>query len=173
MLKVDAGGHPGLVCIAGCLRECVSFGWWHICSDATAATASLRPFKPRRSRRCVCSYMAPEVMRGDPYNAAVDIFALGCVIWSVFAGQSIASRFQDDKDVREYARRVGEGWRLPMPARFPEGLCRIIKDTWSAEAAERPTAAQVLTQLRAFGLSSDFDEFNGVQASTWCLFSRR
>ena len=101
-------------------------------------------------------YMAPEVLIGKPYNAKVDIFSLGVIVYQIFGCQNISGRFDSEEQVVRFAREVAEGRRLSMPKRFPPALTALIERLWQQVPAARPTAAGALTLLEDFESSPDF-----------------
>jgi Protein kinase domain len=118
-------------------------------------------------------YMAPEVIQGKPYNASVDIFAMGVVMLELFSGRIVSSHFADAAALQRYTAGVVAGRRLPMPNKFPPMLRDIVDEAWHQDPSARPTAAQLVQMLCDFGASSEFDEYAGVEPRGCmpCLYS--
>ena len=93
-------------------------------------------------------YMAPEQARGDRITPAVDIFALGCVLFEAFYGGWQA--FPGDTPAKRYAA-VLENDPLPHPGRRRDdvALADLIQQMLSKDPADRPSAAGVTGALRA------------------------
>ena len=53
------------------------------------------------------------------------------------------------KAVYQYAQRIADGFRQPLPESWPAPLRMLISDCWAQRSSERPTFAQVLDRLRA------------------------
>ena len=89
------------------------------------------------------------------YNAKVDVFACAVMLYQIFAGTNITSRFSAEADGYAFARRVADGHRPSIPAKLPAALAALLRAGWAEEPAERPTVAQMLTQLRAVAASPE------------------
>jgi serine/threonine protein kinase len=95
-----------------------------------------------------------QVLRGKPYNAKVDIFSFGVVVYQIFGKRNISSRFQTEEEVLEFAKSVARGRRLAMPKPFSEPLKDLIDMLWADDPRVRPTAAKALAALKAMETSS-------------------
>jgi len=85
-------------------------------------------------------WAAPELLRGESYGAAVDVYALGIVLWEVWTGQR---PFKDVPAEAMLFRVAVEGLRPPMPPSMPKALCVLLRNCWSSNPAARPTAKHV------------------------------
>jgi predicted ATPase len=83
-------------------------------------------------------YMSPEQARGKPVDARSDLFALGCVLYACFAGESPFARDSTGEAIaallREDADLSGVG--------APEGLQRLIERCLAKDAEARPKSAR-------------------------------
>ena len=87
-------------------------------------------------------FMAPEVMRGDKYDSAVDIYSLGIVLYKLLNSGRMPFmppypqeiRFQDSEMALE--KRLN-GQELPLPDRSGEKLGKIIKKACAFNASDR------------------------------------
>ena len=124
-------------------------------------------------------YMAPCVTLSLPYNEQADLFSLGCVLWELFSGRTIASvvlaggggdpgegvrgeegggargreadpRPPSSARVAElYAHRVARGFRPPIPETWPEPIRSLVAACWRGAPGERPRAREVAEALDA------------------------
>ncbi|XP_059659768.1 serine/threonine-protein kinase EDR1-like isoform X2 [Cornus florida] len=85
-------------------------------------------------------WMAPELIRNEPFSEKCDIFSLGVIMWELCTLNRPWDGVPPERVVYSVAN---EGSRLEIP----EGpLGRLIADCW-AEPHERPTCEQILTRL--------------------------
>jgi len=123
------------------------------------------------------AYMAPEQAEGRKITAAVDVYALGLVLYEAFSGTNPV-RGAGPADT---ARRVG--MELPELARLrrdlPEDLCDAIDAAVSPDPRDRPSPAALRGALRAAVEVVD-DEPGVVDgpaigglAQTWTQIQRR
>jgi hypothetical protein len=104
-----------------------------------------------------------QVFREEAYNAKVDIFAAALMLYQIFAQNSISSAFQTESDAYAFAQRVTNGYRPPHPKKFPPKLVELLDASWAESPVQRPTAVQMLAQLRHFEKSSEWAEMTGVK----------
>ncbi|XP_038682937.1 serine/threonine-protein kinase EDR1-like isoform X2 [Tripterygium wilfordii] len=85
-------------------------------------------------------WMAPELIRNEPFNEKCDIFSLGVIIWELCTLNRPWDGVPKERVVYAVAN---EGSRLEIP----EGpIGRLISDCW-AESHERPSCKEVLSRL--------------------------
>lgn len=85
-------------------------------------------------------WMAPELIRNEPFTEKCDIFSLGVIMWELCTLSRPWEGLPPDRVVYSVAN---EGSRLDIP----EGpLGRLIADCW-AEPQERPSCEVILTRL--------------------------
>ncbi|KAL4573303.1 hypothetical protein LXL04_020103 [Taraxacum kok-saghyz] len=85
-------------------------------------------------------WMAPELIRNEPFTEKCDIFSLGVIMWELCTLNRPWEGLPPDRVVYSVAN---EGSRLEIP----EGpLGRLIADCW-AEPAERPSCEDILVRL--------------------------
>jgi len=115
-------------------------------------------------------YVAPEILRGDPYGAEVDIWSMGIIVYVLLAGYP---PFYDD-DQKRLFRKIKEGkyyfhddyWSHVSPEAMDlirKMLCVPQKERWTArqllshpwitmgeEALKTKDLAQTLVQMKKF-----------------------
>ena len=90
-------------------------------------------------------YMAPEVALCKPYNLTSDIFSFATLMWYVLELKTPYESFT----AGDYKRQVCEqGYRHPIPSKWPVCLRELMKDSWKADLAKRPDFARVSNVLR-------------------------
>ncbi|XP_057792364.1 serine/threonine-protein kinase EDR1-like isoform X2 [Salvia miltiorrhiza] len=85
-------------------------------------------------------WMAPEVIRNEPFTEKCDIFSLGVIIWELYTLNRPWDGTPPERVVHAVAN---EGLRLEMP-QGPVG--RLIADCW-AEPHARPSCEEILARL--------------------------
>lgn len=108
------------------------------------------------SRKGTEDYMAPELYRGEQYGAAVDVYALGMVLYQLLNANRLPFlppapapvSFHDRADAR--ARRLS-GEDLPALDGCDATLLSIVRAACAPEAADRPSAAELRDALQAYG----------------------
>jgi serine/threonine protein kinase len=108
-----------------------------------------------------------QVLRGSPYNAKVDMFSFGIVAYQIFCKQNIASRFQTEEEVLDFAKSVARGRRLAMPKRFPPQLVALVEELWADDPRLRPTAAKCLAALQRMRAQMDSDSTVGASVGAF------
>lgn len=94
------------------------------------------------SRKGTYSYMAPEVYRGEPYGATVDIYSLGIVMYKLLNNNrtpflpSYPEKITFDDREEALIRRI-KGEQIPDPQNGSDELKAIISKAYSFNAADR------------------------------------
>jgi serine/threonine protein kinase/tetratricopeptide (TPR) repeat protein len=97
------------------------------------------------------SYMAPEVLRGQPADARSDLWALGVILFEMTTGQ-LPFRGQSGFDLTSSILRDATP---AMPQRVSPSLAGIIRRCLEKEPAQRyQRAGEVRAALEAIGLST-------------------
>lgn len=111
-------------------------------------------------------YMAPEVYRGDKYDAAVDIYSLGIVLYKLLNHGRMpfmpqwpsAVRFSDSEQALE-RRLVGE--ELPAPDTASGALAAAVLKACAHKPEDRyATATQMKTELEKVLAAMGSEEFS-------------
>ena len=118
------------------------------------------------SRKGTYSYMAPEVYRGEPYGATVDIYSLGIVMYKllnnnrnpflpVYPGKIT---FDDREDA--LIRRI-KGESIPDPQNGSDELKAIIRKACSFKAADRYSSPTEMRKVleRLYYSREDTEDF--------------
>jgi TPR repeat protein/serine/threonine protein kinase len=90
-------------------------------------------------------WLAPELcVRGARTNTASDIYSLGVVLWELMSERF---PFEGEEQLEMVPMWVQQGTREEIPANTPADFAALIQQCWDGNAANRPTAAQVVEQL--------------------------
>ncbi|CAM9429294.1 unnamed protein product [Ectocarpus sp. 12 AP-2014] len=89
-------------------------------------------------------YMAPELVKHEPYNVKVDIYSWAILSWEILAIEKPYS----DMSESTFIKRVVKGGDRPEVRRsWPNRLCTLLASAWHADHAKRPVAADIVTAL--------------------------
>jgi calcium/calmodulin-dependent protein kinase I len=88
-------------------------------------------------------YMAPEIIKGQPYGPAVDMWAMGVIAYVVLVG---FPPFDGENDVEVFASIMGVRYDFPSPEwdDIDEDAKNFISSILKENPAERLTASQAL-----------------------------
>ncbi|GIE33002.1 hypothetical protein Ait01nite_060470 [Actinoplanes italicus] len=89
-------------------------------------------------------YMAPEAFHGTTPSAATDVYALGVLLYELVCGRP---PYRSDS-IPELMRLHAEG-DPDRPGGVPDQLWRVVKQCLSTKPPQRPTAADLVTDLTA------------------------
>jgi len=95
-------------------------------------------------------YMAPEVIRSEPYGEKVDIYSYGIILSYVFsgispfAGQAFDSFEFENKVSREDMRP--QAWVPERPVR------KLLKRLWNSDPLKRPSFSEILKEIQLLDL---------------------
>jgi len=88
----------------------------------------------------ILPYVAPEVLQGDPYTQASDIYSFGIVAYELLAN---SYPYYDQKDLN-WERILKGGLRPNLnDIKIPSLLKDLIKRCWSINPEKRPTAEEL------------------------------
>mmetsp|Transcript_21115 Transcript_21115/g.63531 ORF Transcript_21115/g.63531 Transcript_21115/m.63531 type:complete len:531 (+) Transcript_21115:485-2077(+) len=112
--------------------------------------------------------MAPEVVKGEPYNEAADIFGLGIVIYELFTKTVTAASVivtGAPNECSDYAWKVAQGYRRPTPYGWPDDLVEVVKGSWDQDPDSRLTAKEVVASLQRLEASGAVDQMDQAEAA--------
>ena len=91
-------------------------------------------------------WVAPEILWGQPFTEAADVYSFGMVSWEVLT-QEIPFKglnpVQIGVAVREQKRRP------PLPEHGPHGLDQLLQACWHDQPEQRPSFVKVLGKVQA------------------------
>ena len=93
----------------------------------------------------VLPYIAPEVLNGQSYTQAADIYSLGIIIWAIIVKQQPFC----DKDFTDsqFYWDIYQGKRPDIPSWIPDWLTELILNCWKSDPTMRPSAMDITLLL--------------------------
>src|SRR5438045_6756315 len=101
----------------------------------------------------VLPYIAPEILRGQNYTKAADVYSFGIIMYEVFSGLPPYHDVSHDKNL---AMKICLGFRPRFNIKVPQLIVHLIKSCLDANPLNRPTANEVRGILHPW--NKDFDK---------------
>jgi serine/threonine-protein kinase len=102
-------------------------------------------------------YLAPEIVRQEPHGQAVDVFALGVILWEMLAGR----RLFHGRDDAETVRKVAACEVPPLPAinpRVSQAVDELVRRTLQSQPVNRiPSAGDFVDEATSLLARIDGD----------------
>jgi serine/threonine-protein kinase TNNI3K len=98
---------------------------------------------------CVGSaqWTAPEILRHQPYDQAVDVYSYGIVLWELLSGrQPYAHLSRLEAAVAVASTQL----RPEIPDHWPARWVQLMQSCWHESPQVRPTFAQVVDRIESF-----------------------
>ena len=92
------------------------------------------------SNNNVYAYIAPEILRGQNYAKAADVYSFGIIMYEVFSGLSPYHNVNHDYDL---ALKICQGLRPRLDIKVPQLFVHLIKRCLDANQLNRPTAGEI------------------------------
>ena len=138
---------------SGLLVKVLDFGMAFIDDDAQAAAEGMGRLTKEGLSGGTPTYMSPEQVQGAPVTAAVDIYALGCILFEMLTGEPpfdgpmmkllTKHMYQPAPDVRDLCPEA------------PQSLVELVDRMLKKRPGDRPTAETVRTRLAALATITD------------------
>ncbi len=100
----------------------------------------------------VLPYVAPEVLRGEPYTQASDIYSFGIIAYEVLTGlppyttyDSKEKCYKELPHDTDLALKICQGLRPQFQIKVPPLLENLIKHCWDADPMKRPASLEELS----------------------------
>jgi hypothetical protein len=129
-------------------------GMPHIC-DFSGGRFKLAP-APFTQEVGTPRYIAPEMYKENGYDAKVDVFSYGMLLYEVVVGWPV---YSPKLSPRPFMRKLLNGERNVIPGTVPEWLGQLIAKCWDDGPRNRPTFIAILRILE----ENDFLIEEGVQ----------
>ncbi|RHZ74102.1 hypothetical protein Glove_227g137 [Diversispora epigaea] len=101
----------------------------------------------------VLPYIAPEVLSGEEYTKAADVYSFGIIVYEMVTGFPPYPDIPHDKDL---AIKICNGLRPKIPFHTPKFITRIIMRCWDARVIHRPTFNELYSELKKYYLDYSY-----------------
>jgi len=88
-------------------------------------------------------WLAPEIIREEPYATAADVYPFGIILWELYAQAHPFDEFKYEF-MTELERAIKAGTRPTIPEDCPEDYSAFIKACWDSEPAVRPSFKSIV-----------------------------
>jgi serine/threonine protein kinase len=92
----------------------------------------------------VLPYIAPEVLRGQNYTKAADIYSFGIIMYEIISG---LPPYHDTSHDNSLAMKICQGLRPMFKIKVPKLVLYLIKRCLDANSLNRPTAIEIRNKL--------------------------
>ena len=88
----------------------------------------------------VLPFVAPEVLRGQPYNLASDIYSFSIIMWEFISG---VPPFDNEAHDFQLSLDICKGKRPEIIKNIPQCYINLMKKCWDMDPLKRPTASEI------------------------------
>ncbi|RIA94888.1 kinase-like domain-containing protein [Glomus cerebriforme] len=93
----------------------------------------------------VLPYIAPEILRGQNYTKAADIYSFGIIMYETISG---LPPYHDESHDINLAMKICQGLRPSFNIKVPQLIVHLIKSCLDANPLNRPSASEVKDILK-------------------------
>jgi len=92
----------------------------------------------------ILPYIAPEVLRGENYSTASDIYSFGIIMNTLVTGKRPWYNRAHDVSL---AKNICDGERLEIPEDTPKFYAELMRQCWDNDSDKRPTSSYLNEKL--------------------------
>ncbi|EXX69537.1 Ypk2p [Rhizophagus irregularis DAOM 197198w] len=100
----------------------------------------------------VLPYIAPEILRGENYTEASDIYSFGIIMYEVISG---LPPYHDLNHDQYLAIKICQGLRPRFNIKVPQFIVDLVKSCLDANPLNRPTAKEIYEIFNPWSLSTE------------------
>ncbi|RHZ85728.1 hypothetical protein Glove_61g18 [Diversispora epigaea] len=97
--------------------------------------------------RILLNISAPEVLSGEEYTKAADVYSFGIIAYEIVTG---FAPYYDIPHNGELAIKICNGFRPKIPFHTPKLITRMIMRCWNARIIHRPTFEELYEELSKY-----------------------
>ena len=99
-------------------------------------------------------FRAPEILRGEAYSVAVDVYSYGITLWEIMTAKyPYVEKFEQGLAMREILDDVIHSDARPeFPAHCESNLKKLAEWCWNGNPSERPTFEEIVPVLKGLWL---------------------
>ncbi|CAB4429303.1 unnamed protein product [Rhizophagus irregularis] len=106
---------------------------------------------PKNSIYGVLPYIAPEILRGQSYTKAADIYSFGIIMYEIISGLPPYYDLSHDNNL---AIKICQGLRPRFDTGVSQSIIHLIKRCLDANSSIRPTAIEIIDELWEINMSN-------------------
>jgi serine/threonine protein kinase/GTPase SAR1 family protein len=91
-------------------------------------------------------WLAPEIIREEPYATAADVYPYGIILWELYAQAHPFDEYKFEF-MTELERAIKEGKRPTIPEDCPEDYGNFIRQCWDSDPALRPSFKSIIEDI--------------------------
>ncbi|RIB01356.1 kinase-like domain-containing protein [Gigaspora rosea] len=99
----------------------------------------------RRGIYGILPYIAPEVLDGNQYTTASDIYSFGIIMWEILYGKSV--NYNQGFGIQLQIKICRENLRPRIIEDTPQCYINLMKKCWEKEPIKRPSAQKIIEIL--------------------------
>ena len=97
------------------------------------------------------NWLAPEVMKGDPYSLKMDVYSFGIILWELLSLEPPFIEYNDQfegKPKNYFADAIVNGLRPTIPDNCPLQYKLLIENCWITNPKKRYSFSRILEELK-------------------------
>jgi hypothetical protein len=126
-------------------------------SDYLGSYQSVKSFLKKDNMYGVIPFIAPEILRGEPYTPASDIYNFSMIMWEFTSG---IPPFNDRAHDLQLALSICKGERPEIIENTPQCYIDLMKKCWDDDPSTRPSASEVLNIIKRWIFNTKIEDID-------------